>query len=310
MNFTLHQLRVFQVIVEQASITKAAEMLHMTQPAVSIQLKNLQAQFDMPLTEVVGRKLYITEFGREVYRIADRILSEVSSIGYQTEQFRGILSGKLRLSVASTGKYVMPYYLKQFLQENPAIDLLMDVTNKTKVIRSLEHNEVDFALVSVLPDHLDIEQEILLPNTLYLTGARDAVIQPQKKLSKAVFQNIPLIYREAGSGTRVTMQRYFQQANIIPQVKLELTSNEAVKQAVMAGLGYSMLSVLSIKHELKQKEIKIIPVSGLPLTEHWRLIWLKQKKQTAVSRAFLHYIRSNKQAVYDRYFSWIEKVAQ
>lgn len=306
MNFTLHQLKVFMIVVENESITKASEELHMTQPAVSIQLKNLQAQFDIALTEIVGRKLYITDFGRELYQIADRILKEVAAINYQTQRFKGILSGRLKLSVASTGKYVMPYYLKDFLKANPNIDLLMDVTNKTKVVKSLQNNEVDFCLVSVLPDRLDIEQEILLPNKLFLTCAADTEIKIKHQSSKAVFDSIPLIYREEGSGTRVTMQRYFQKANIVPNVKLELTSSEAVKQAVVADLGFSIQSILSIKNELKQKEIKIIPVNGLPLTENWRLIWLKQKRMSEVAKAFLVFIKKNKPSIYKKNFSWIE----
>lgn len=306
MNFTLHQLKVFMIVVENESITKASGELHMTQPAVSIQIKNLQAQFDIALTEVVGRKLYITDFGKELYQIADRILKEVASINYHTQNFKGMLSGRLKISVASTGKYVMPYYLKDFLKANPNIDLLMDVTNKTKVIKSLEHNEVDFSLVSVLPETLDIEQEILLPNKLFLTSAANSEVEILKQSSKAVFDNLPLIYREEGSGTRVTMQRYFQKANIVPNVKLELTSSEAVKQAVMAGLGFSIQSILSIKNELKLKDIKIIPVKGLPLVENWRLIWLKQKKMSEVAKAFLIFIKQNKEAVYRKNFSWIE----
>ncbi len=307
MNFTFHQLKVFMVVVENASITQAAEQLHMTQPAVSIQIKNLQSQFDIPLTEIIGRKLYVTDFGRELYQIAERILAEVSSIGYKTNSFKGMLSGRLKLSVASTGKYVMPFYLKDFLKKNPGVDLLMDVTNKTRVVKSLENNEVDFSLVSVLPDTVDIEQEILLPNSLYLTGPADHGLKTTKPLNKSVFDELPLIYREAGSGTRVTMQRYFQKANIVPRIRMELTSNEAVKQAVMAGLGYSIQSILSIKNELRQKEIKIIPVKGLPLTENWRLVWLKKKNMSEVARAFLIYIRENKQQIYQKNFSWTEK---
>ncbi|MBL0234110.1 MAG: LysR family transcriptional regulator [Chitinophagaceae bacterium] len=307
MNFTLHQLKVFMVVVENASVTQAAEQLHMTQPAVSIQLKNLQSQFDIPLTEIIGRKLYVTDFGRELYGIAQRILGEVSAISYQSDSFRGMLTGRLKLSVASTGKYVMPFYLKEFLQNNPGIDLFMDVTNKTRVVKSLENNEVDFALVSVLPESVNIEQEVLLPNRLYLTGPADSKLKTSGSLNKSVFDELPLIYREAGSGTRVTMQRYFQKANIVPKIRMELTSNEAVKQAVMAGLGYSIQSLLSIKNELKQKEIKIFSVKGLPLTEHWRLVWLKRKNMSEVARAFLSYIREHKQQIYQKNFSWTEK---
>lgn len=307
MNYTFHQLKVFMAVVEKRSITKAAQELNMTQPAVSIQLKNLQNQFDINLTEVIGRKLYVTEFGEELYVIAERILQEVANINYRTENFKGMLSGKLKISVASTGKYVMPYYLKDFLNINPGIDLMMDVTNKTKVIESLENNEVDFSLVSILPVNLDIEQEILLPNKLFLTSPADSEFKLSQQLNKSVFDKVPLIFREEGSGTRVTMQRYFQKAHIVPKVRLELTSSEAVKQAVMAGLGFSIQSILSIKNELKQKEIKIIPVKGLPLVENWRLIWLKQKKMSVVATAFLQHIKKNKTTVADRYFSWMNK---
>ena len=146
-----------------------------------------------------------------------------------------------------------------------------------------------------------------ISNSLYLTGPASHGLKTAKPLNKSVFDELPLIYREVGSGTRVTMQRYFQKANIVPRIRMELTSNEAVKQAVMAGLGYSIQSILSIKNELRQKEIKIIPVKGLPLTENWRLVWLKQKKLSEVARAFLHYIRENKEAVYKENFGWIEK---
>lgn len=295
-------------VVEKKSVTKASEELNMTQPAVSIQLKNLQDQFDIPLTEVIGRKLYVTEFGQELYQIAEKILQEVAAINYKTQSFKGLLSGKLKISVASTGKYVMPYYLKEFLKVNPNIDLMMDVTNKTRVVESLEKNEVDFSLVSVLPEKLRVEQEILLPNKLYLTSGIGNGFDGTKKLKKSVFDNLPLIYREEGSGTRVTMQQYFQQAHIVPKVRFELTSNEAVKQAVMAGLGFSIQSVLGIKNEIKQKEIIIVPVDGLPLIENWRLVWLPSKKMSVVASAFLQYIKLEKKNIYKEHFSWIEGI--
>ncbi len=308
MNYTFHQLKVFMAVVEKMSVTRASEELNMTQPAVSIQLKNLQDQFDIPLTEVIGRRLYVTEFGRELYLIADKILQEVATINYKTQSFKGLLSGRLKISVASTGKYVMPYYLKNFLKLNPGIDLMMDVTNKTRVIESLQKNEVDFSLVSVLPEKLAVEQEILLPNKLYLTSALDGGMDASGILNKSVFNNLPLIYREEGSGTRTVMQQYFQQAHIIPKIRFELTSSEAVKQAVMAGLGFSIQSILSIKNELRQQEIMIIPVEGLPLVENWRLIWLPSKKMSVVASAFLNYIQKNKQDIYQQHFLWIENM--
>lgn len=307
MNFTLHQLRVFSVIVDKQSITKASEELNMTQPAASIQLKKLQEQFDIPLTQVVGRRLYVTDFGMEVYQIALRVLSEVGTINYQSLNYKGILSGKLRISVVSTGKYVMPYYLRDFLKENPAIDLEMDVTNKRKVISSLEQNEVDFSLVSVLPQHLSVNEEILMPNKLYLFGPSDYVISSKTKQDVSVFTKLPLIFREEGSGTRFAMQQYFHKTHIRPKVSLSLTSAEAVKQAVVAGLGFSVLSILSLKNELKQKEVKVIPVKGFPLHSQWRMIWLQKKQLTAVANAYLLYIRKHKTGIYQKHFSWTEQ---
>lgn len=307
MNFTLHQLRVFALIVEKQSITKAAEELNMTQPAASIQLKKLQDQFDIPLTQVVSRRIYITDFGREVYRIALRVLEEVNSISYQSQNYKGILSGKLRISVVSTGKYVMPYFLSDFLKANPGIDLEMDVTNKRKVISSLEDNEVDFSLVSVLPPHLAIHEEELMPNKLYLFGAGNETIGTKSKQNASVFKELPLIFREEGSGTRFTMQQYFHKLHIRPKISLSLTSTEAVKQAVIAGLGFSVLSILCLKNELQQKAVKVIPVKGFPLHSQWRMIWLQKKQLSAVANAYLQYLRKHKAAIVKQHFAWISQ---
>ena len=138
MNYTLNQLRIYYEIVQASSITKAAERLHLTQPAVSIQLKNFQSQFDLPLTEIVGRRLYITDFGREIAVSAHKILEELEAINYRSQDFKGKLSGRLKISVVSTGKYVIPYFLSGFLRQHEGVELLLDVTNRAEVIQSLE----------------------------------------------------------------------------------------------------------------------------------------------------------------------------
>ena len=160
MNYTLNQLRIFLKVVQAKSVTKASEELHLTQPAVSIQLKNFQDQFEIPLTEVVGRKIYVTDFGKEVAQAAEAILSQVNAINHQSLAYKGQLYGKLKISVVSTGKYVLPYFLSGFMKTHDGIELEMDVTNKSKVLEALELNEVDFALVSILPEHLKIELTI------------------------------------------------------------------------------------------------------------------------------------------------------
>ncbi len=306
MNYTLNQLEIFLKVATTGSVTKAAEAMHLTQPAVSIQLKNFQAQFDIPLTEVIGRNIYITDFGKEIAHAAETILNQVYAINYKTHAYKGELIGRLKLSVVSTGKYVMPYFLSGFLGQHPAVELVMDVTNKSKVIDSLEQNEVDFSLVSILPTAMNIEKIDLLQNKLFLVGSGIPEIN-LKQTKRDLFKDLPLIYREPGSGTRQTMQRFFEKNNITVQKKMELTSNEAVKQAVMAGLGYSIMPLIGIKNELKNGELQIIPVKGLPIKTTWSLIWLKQKRHTHVAEALLDYIRKEKEYIIKERFDWYEQ---
>ena len=304
MNYTLHQLQVFLKITQTKSITKAAEELHLTQPAVSIQLKNFQDQFDIPLTEVLGRKLYVTDFGKEIALAADNIINEVNSINYKTQAFKGLLSGCLKLSVVSTGKYVMPYYLSEFMKNNSEVELEMDVTNKSKVIKSLKNNEIDFALVSVLPTDIAVESIQLMDNKLYLVGNKFIEINNDTLISKYI-TNLPLIYRELGSATRTSMETFLDKSNIIPNMKIQLTSNEAVKQSVIAGLGISIMPLIGLKNELENGDIKIIPVKNLPIISTWRLIWLKGKKLSPVAKAYLEFVNLQNEDIKNNHFSWI-----
>ncbi|WDF56167.1 LysR family transcriptional regulator [Mucilaginibacter sp. KACC 22063] len=305
MNYTLHQLQVFVKVVQTQSVTKAAEELFLTQPGVSIQMRNFQEQFDIPLTEVIGRQLYVTEFGKEIATLAVEILDKVHAIDYRTAAFKGILSGRLKISSASTGKYVMPYFLSDFLKVHPGVDLTIDVNNKSKVIQSLEDNEVDFGLVSVLPDKLKVDEELLVVNKLYLVGNKDHVPKTKKE-TKDIFNQLPMIYREEGSATRLIMEGFFERTKIIVKKKMQLTSNEAVKQAVIAGLGYSIMPLIGIRNEIQNGELQIVPVSGFPIRSEWRLIWLKNKKLSPLALHYLDYVRTNKSDIIQKSFSWIE----
>jgi len=293
MDYTIHQLQIFLKVLQTRSITKTSEELFMTQPAISIQLKNLQNQFKIPLTEVIGRQLYITDFGKEIAEIAERVIQELENINYKTKAYQGILTGKLSISSASTGKYVIPYFLSGFLEKNSGIDLVLDVTNKSKVVKSLKNNETDFALVSVLPDKLNVEGELLIENKLYLMGNQP--IREEKK---------PLIYREEGSATRTAMEQYFETREGKQRKRMELTSTEAVKQAVIAGLGHSIMPLIGMRNELMSQEIYILPAEGFPIITEWRLIWLKEKKLSPVSQAYLEFLRAEKQNILDKNFEW------
>lgn len=305
MNYTLHQLLIFLKITKMQSITKAAEELYLTQPAVSIQLKNFQDQFEIPLTEVVGRKLYVTDFGKEIAVAAEKILEEVNAINYKTMAYKGQLAGKLKVSVVSTGKYVIPYFLSDFLKRHEGIELQLDVTNKAKVVEHLEKNEVDFALVSLFPENLPVEKEELMENKLYLVG-NNAQKFVEEEYGISIFEQLPLIYREEGSGTRKEMENFITENKISVQKKMELTSNEAVKQAIIAGLGYSIMPLIGLKNELNNGDLQIIPVQNFPIRSMWNLIWVKNKRFSPVAKAFLAYIREAKADIIREKFDWFE----
>ncbi len=306
MNYTLNQLQIFLKVCQTQSVTKASEELHLTQPAVSIQLKNFQDQFEIPLTEVIGRKIYITDFGKEIALAAENIINQVYAINYKTQAFKGHLVGRLKISIVSTGKYIMPYFLSDFIKKHPSIELIMDVTNKSKVIKSLENNEVDFSLVSILPERLNVEKLDLLQNRLYLVGNRSKSFKKSSTVQEA-FTDLPLIFRERGSGTRQTMEQFIERNKIVVLKKMELTSNEAVKQAVLAGLGYSIMPLIGIKNELLTGELQIIPVKGLPIKTVWSLIWLKGKLHSPVASLLLDYIRKEKTKIIHDQFDWYER---
>jgi DNA-binding transcriptional LysR family regulator len=301
MNYTLHQLTIFLKVVETQSITKTAEALHLSQPAVSIQLKNFQQQFYIPLVEIINKKVFVTEFGLEIAESAQTILNELNIIDQRLNKFKGLLAGTIKISSVSSGKYVIPYFLADFLKQHESVELRLDVSNKTKVIESLEKNETDFALVTVLPKHLQLNKIELMPNLLFLVGNSEG-LKEKTQANKLVLESLPLIYREEGSATRNAMERFIEKNKINVRKKIQLTSNEAVKQAVIAGIGYSIMPLIGIKNELKNKQLHIIPVKGLPLKSTWNLVWLKNKNLSPVAKAFVKKIENEKGKVIDKHF--------
>lgn len=301
MNYTLHQLRVFLKVSEFQSVTKAAEELYLTQPAVSIQLKKLQDQFDLPLTEIVGRQLYVTDFGRDIAERSKRILEEADAIKYTADRYKGLLTGKIHISVVSTAKYVIPYILKPFMDRHPGIDISLDVSNKNRVVQGLIKNESDFSMVSVLPESVAIHKVEMMENRLYLAGSKEfeGKFNKPSDLNKAT-----LLYREEGSATRLAMERYLDSQNIKPQKSMELVSNEAVKQAINAGIGLSIMPLIGLRSALTHEEIRIFPMKGLPIVTQWNLIYSKGKKLTPAQQALIDFIEEEKQSLQKEHFDW------
>lgn len=298
MHYTLHQLKIFLKVCEYQSITKAADELFLTQPAISMQLKKLQEQFDVPLTEIIGRQLYVTDFGKQIAEVSKRILEEAETIDATIKQYKGLLAGKITISVVSTGKYVIPYFLSDFVNDHKGVDFSIDVTNKTQVLNSLIKNETDFALVSVLPEHLPIEKIELMDNKLYLVGKDKST---EKQVTIETLQEMRFLFREEGSATRNAMENFLKSHNIKPS-KMEMQSNEAIKQAICAGLGYSIMPLIGMKEELKSGKLHIIPCEELPISTSWNLIYNKNKRLSPAALALLEHIKQHKEEIIEKYF--------
>ncbi|AMQ57986.1 LysR family transcriptional regulator [Algoriphagus sanaruensis] len=306
MNISFQQLKALQAVAKYQSITKAAEAMDMTQPAVSIQLKNLQEQFNVPLTEIIGKKIHITEFGQELVSTADRIFEELNQIENRMLELKGLLGGKIRISAVSTGKYIIPYLMADFTKIHPHVDISLEVSNRFTVLAHLQENSTDLALVSLWPDDLDLESVTLASNKWYLVCAPEKATEYQAYIESGNWAKIPFVLREKGSGTRTMMETFFQDRDIIINSKMELATNEAVKQAVMAGLGASVISNFSMTQELKDKRIAILTYPNLPLVADWKLIWLKQKNHNPAVKAFIRWVNENRDTILHEHFPGLD----
>lgn len=303
MNYTLHQLEVFTKVAETNSVSKASRLLFLSQPAVSIQLRKLQEQFAIPLFRNVGRNIEITEFGYEIASLAHSLLEKAQELKNKTLAYQGITVGQVKIVTASSGKYVMPYFLSGFVKKYPNVDLVMDVTNRERSLDSLMKQKVDFALISVMPDDVQVQSIGLLPQWLYLVNGRDKNLPNVRQKDWTGF---PLIFREEGSGTRILMEKYLRDKGITYSVNLELTSNEAILQAVKAGLGISVIPMVSMQHELGAGEIQIVDAPGFPLKANWQLIYLKDRPMLPACRAFVDYLKEHKAGIVQEWFGWMD----
>jgi DNA-binding transcriptional LysR family regulator len=252
------------------------------------------------LIEIINKKIQVTGLGKEIAIAAESIITEIDNINYNSQNYKNKLAGHLKIAIVSTGKYIMPYFLGDYLKQNSGVDLTMDVTNYSKVLSSLLQYEIDFALISHDPDNIKFEKLDLIKNELFLVGNNDA-IAPLK--GDKTLTDTPFIFREAGSRTRLVMENFISKNKIKIKKKIELTSNEAVKQAVIAGLGYSIMPIIGIRNEIENGLLKIIPMKGLPIQTTWRLIWLKEKKLSPIAESYLKYLEKEKDNIIANYFA-------
>lgn len=295
MKITLHQLEIFAEVAKQLSITKAAEALRMTQPAVSIQMKLLEQRCGIALTEIIGKKVYLTDAGRDLYETYQEIISRLDYIESSFKQRQGKYKGSLRISIVTTAQYFIPNLLGKFHKHYPDVDIKLSVTNREAVIERLKRNEDDLVILSQIPKQLAIKKEPILYDKLVVVAHPKHPIAKEKSIRLKEILEEPLLIREKGSGTRMAMEKVFTQAKLKPNIIMELGSGEAIKQAAMSGMGVSLLSEISIQQELKLRKIAVLDVKGFPVMHPWYAVWLEQKKLSPIAHAFLEFILADRE---------------
>jgi DNA-binding transcriptional LysR family regulator len=287
---TLHQMRIFHSLGRHLSFTRAAEELFLSQPAVSIQVKRLEESVGMPLVEQMGKRIFLTEVGKELFEACRDVLDRLRVLDEDMTGLEEGVRGPLNLAAITSSKYFMPHLLGAFLREHPAVEPRLTVTNQTRVLERLEGNMDDLVIMGTLPENLDLEAAFFLDNPLVVVAPPDHPLVGEKQIPLARLLQERFLSREPGSGTRAARSRLFAEHGLTIQPYMELGSSEAIKQAVMAGLGISVLSLHNLRLELKTGLIAVLDVEHFPLQRQWYAVHLKGKKLSATTRRFLDFL--------------------
>jgi LysR family transcriptional regulator, low CO2-responsive transcriptional regulator len=292
-NATLHQLKVFAAVASHNSFTRAAEELFLTQPTVSMQVKQLAKTVGLPLFEQVGKKLYLTEAGKELYATCQDIFERLDRFEIAIADIKGLKQGTLRIAVVTTAKYVIPRILGPFCQRYPGIDISLTVTNHQRLVDSLIANQHDLYILSQPPEDIDVTVVPFLENPLVVLAARNHPLAKEKNIPIARLAEETFIMREPGSGTRKALQQMFEAHNVPLKAKLDLGSNETIKQAVAGGLGISVLSKHTLALEGANSQIAILDVVGFPIERQWYIVHTSGKHLSAIAQAFYEYLMND-----------------
>ena len=290
LNFTLRQLQVFEKVATHLNYSRAAQELYLSQPAVSMQIKQLEGHLGLPLFEQMGKKTFLTEAGRELFHYARSIAQQLAEMEAVFNEMKGLEQGKLTLSVVNTANYFTPQLLAKFCRRYPNIDVILQVANRDAVLKQLADNSTDLAIMGQPPDGLDITAESFLENPLVVIAAPG---HPLAKLKRVNFDRLAeetFLSRENGSGTRSAMERVFTQHKIQPRISMEMETNEAIKQAVQAGMGLGILSLHSIELELETKRLAMLNVEHFPLLRHWFVAHRSNKRLSSAALAFKDFL--------------------
>jgi len=288
---TLPQLRVLEASARLGSVSRAAQELHMAQPTASAQIRKLSETVGLPLFEQVGKRIYLTEAGKRVYAGCNDIFCALSRLEETLTEMHGLASGRLQLGVTSTGKYFLPRLLGAFIQRYPGIEASLQIHNRKTLLERLANNEDDLYVFAEPPEDREVMLQTILPNPLVVFARSDHPLAGEKNIPFARLAEEPFLMREPGSGTRMIVLKLFAQHGLMPQIRMEVSSNEAIREAILAGLGVSILSRYTFGIETEQTALVCLNVEGFPVQSHWHFVYPVGKHLSVAARAFMDFTR-------------------
>jgi len=297
LHITMRQMKVFESIARHLSFTRAAEELHLTQPTVSMQIKKLSDDVGLPLYEQIGKRIHLTDAGRELYVACRDILSRMEQLEMSYSEMKGVKKGRLRLTVVTTAKYFAPQMLGLFSQQYPGVEVALKVVNREEAFDRLRHNEDDLYILGQPPEDLDIESAAFLENPLVVLASRNHPLAREKSIPLKRLAEEPFLVREPGSGTRQAFERLMRKNGLKVNVKMEIGSNEAIKHAVAGGLGLAVLSHHSIKLDASSGAITILDVQQFPIERYWYIVYPRTKHLSVVASTFLEFLHKQAQSI-------------
>lgn len=296
MNATFRQLRLFLALAELGSVSAAARAMHVTQPTASMQLKEITQSVGLPLYEVIGKKIHLTEVGRELASTARVMTLSWEAFEQHVDAIQGLSRGKLRIAVVSTAKYFMPHLIGSFCKKHSSIDVSLEILNRDGVVQRLRERRDDLYIMSHPPTDMALVDEVLMPNPIVVIAP---MADPLTKKHGLVLNDLDthrFILREPGSGTRMAADQYFRRKRFRPDVRLELGSNEAVKESVAGGLGLGVISSHALHGKNKENGVQVVDVVGFPLPSAWHVIHHAGQKLSPVASAFKRHLHQSIQA--------------
>jgi LysR family transcriptional regulator, low CO2-responsive transcriptional regulator len=304
---TLHQLKVFEATARHGSFTRAAEELYLTQPTVSIQVKQLTKAVGLPLFEQIGKRLYLTQAGQKLLETCQEIFEGLDQFEMSVADIKGMKQGQLRLAVITTAKYFTPRLLGPFCQRYPGVDISLKVTNHQHIQERMAENADDLYIISSPPEQPDLKIHPFLENPLVVIGPKDHPLVDKSNISIQALNGESFIMREPGSGTRHAVQKLFAKHKVDVRVRLELGSNEAIKQAIAGGLGISVLSLHTIISEGTTGEFAILDIEHFPIERHWYVAHLAGKQLSVVAETFLQYLLEESHDLAEKFLPGIKR---